>query len=912
MTGRSSPLSAQVTTGVVWVSVAAGAGRLLTLFWLALLARALVPEDFGLMTSALAILLLLETVTDLGLITALIRWPNRYRDAAQVTFVLHLAMSLLWLLLVWSMADPLGRFFRRTDVAPILMALAWALPLRALGATHDALCQKELRFGARLLPEILLPLVKGGLAFFLARRGFGAWSLVWGHLAGHAAWSASLWLLVPFRPSLRLPREVAWPMWRYGRGILAVNALAAVLHHADLLVVGRFLGATALGLYQLAYKIPEMTLLLLARVLSRVLFPAFSKVQQDPERLQRGYLLGLRSLGFIAIPLATALTWLAEPLVVVTFGPRWSPAAPLLRVLAVYFCIRALSTNAGDVLKAIGRSGLLAGLGALKASVLLPALALGVQRGPTGVAWGMAVTGIFSSLVNFMALSVANRLSLRRIGGALLPGIGGGTLVATSLAVVLNLLSGADSVTRLFVGGAVAAVLWCLLSVWLAPELWRTLRTSFGWVVRRRPSSDDSEDGLLRCGRFLFRHHDAVARQLLLASWLAPRRRRERVGKALLRAFGFLTRGRTGSQLTAVALGADRHAGLSTLAQTALEVSQRAELLAALAEPQRPGCWLLRQSVDGSERQQVVLALLGDDGAPRAVLKARPAGTSEASLASECEALLSLEEGSLTDQLGIPRCLVQRRFGDLDVVLLSVVPGASVYVEMQSSLRPRRIVGHHLSAAASWLARLHACTQDDASQPVGIEDFEEHWPRARHDLSDEWVERLAAALAKRPILRCRCHGDFWPGNLIVDRGTPAGAIDWGKSEPMTLPFDDLFLFPISYLVNASWQRSARLPVEVALSRALLGGGFRRHVSAYFRHYAEATSLELDTIEAAFRWWVAGGGLRALTPHFHSLKSVEELERQLSSATAPIFGPLEARRQTVLSLPGSIPAREGRL
>ena len=90
------------------------------------------------------------------------------------------------------------------------------------------------------------------MAVCLAQLGFGLWSLVWGHLAGVAAWTGLLWIAVPWRPNWRIPMRLFRPMLAYGRHIVAVNFLAAILHHVDLLIVGRMLGAAALGFYQMA------------------------------------------------------------------------------------------------------------------------------------------------------------------------------------------------------------------------------------------------------------------------------------------------------------------------------------------------------------------------------------------------------------------------------------------------------------------------------------------------------------------------------------------------------------------------------------------------------------------------------------------------------------------------------------
>ena len=188
-----------------------------------------------------------ETVGDLGTGMALVYWPDRRDDAAQVTFAINMIAGTFWCILTILLAPFIADFFNTPQGTNIVRALALAFPLKYLGNTHDALARKDLRFRARAVPELSLAILKAAIAIVLAWQGFGAWSLVWGHLGGLLCWTAFLWIMVPWRPSFALPRDLVAPMLRYGRGIIAVNIIASILHHVDLVIVGRFLGLTALG-----------------------------------------------------------------------------------------------------------------------------------------------------------------------------------------------------------------------------------------------------------------------------------------------------------------------------------------------------------------------------------------------------------------------------------------------------------------------------------------------------------------------------------------------------------------------------------------------------------------------------------------------------------------------------------------
>jgi len=215
-------------------------------------------------------------------------------------------------------------------------------------------------------------------------------------------------------------------MLRYGGGIVAVNGLAAVLHHIDLVIVGRMAGAAALGVYQLAYKIPEVLIALPIWVAGTVLFPAFAKLRQQggARDLKQAYLTAMRYGALVTCPAVAALVLFAVPLVTLAFGAKWLAAVPILRALAIYGLLRSLGSPAGDVIKAVGRPGLLAVLGVIKAAVLVPALLIAGKSGsPLAVAATLAALTAGTALLNQAVMARVADIPLRDVARELVPGI---------------------------------------------------------------------------------------------------------------------------------------------------------------------------------------------------------------------------------------------------------------------------------------------------------------------------------------------------------------------------------------------------------------------------------------------------------------------------------------------------------
>lgn len=475
MPPRQEPIGGRAARGVLWALAGTGGARLVSLVSMMVLARILAPEDFGLLAFALVVLAWAETVGDLGTGMALVRWPRRRDDAAQLTFLVNLGMGVAWFAALWLAAPSISQFLGQPEGTPVLRALAWAFPMKLAGATHEALARKDLRFRGLLLPELGMALFKASVAVVLALRGWEVWSLVAGHLGGVLVWSVACWAIVDWRPGLRLPRGLLGPMLRFGRGLVAVNLIAAVVHHIDYVIVGRMAGVAALGFYQLAARVPDMTIHLLLRTVSRVVFPAYAAWHAREDGLREPFLATLRYVSILTLPASCGLALMARPLVEVLFGAGWEPSVPILRAIAVYGALRSLGTHAGDVLKATGRSGLLAALALIKAAVVVPALVLAGPHGATAVAWSLAGATFLTLLLNLGIMVWILELAPARILAAMGPGAACTALMGAAVAAFVFWQEPRGAI-GLALGAGLGVVVYAGGLAWLAPDVYRLAR----------------------------------------------------------------------------------------------------------------------------------------------------------------------------------------------------------------------------------------------------------------------------------------------------------------------------------------------------------------------------------------------------------------------------------------------------
>ncbi len=438
-------------------------GRLLVLVSVAILARVLVPEDFGLVALALTFTALLETFRDFGLSQALIvSKEDELETKSNTVFFYGLGIALCGMIITIALSPLIARFFDEPEVMPLLLALSLNFPLRALGQTHNALSQKSMNFRARTAAELSDVTFRGIVGVTLALLGFGAWSLVWGQLVGALVFAIVLWRLIPWRPSFRGQRSHAKELFTFGGTLTGVDVLHGLTTSADSLIIGRVLGPTSLGFYSIGFRLPQLMVVNLSVTAAIVLFPAYTKV--EGERLRSAYLQSLRYTLVVAAPLAAGLIAMASPIILGLFGDQWGPSATVMQIICLYTLCLALEIPGGTIFKVTGRASILLKLAIPRTIALFGFIALFANQGINAVAWTLtAVTAVFAAIALLMAARII-RVRLLGMLGAVWPP----TFAAAGAGLVMyGLVQVIDSTWPSIIAGAVAGAIVYLVLLWL-------------------------------------------------------------------------------------------------------------------------------------------------------------------------------------------------------------------------------------------------------------------------------------------------------------------------------------------------------------------------------------------------------------------------------------------------------------
>lgn len=403
----------------VWNYLIFALSKSSTLLMTVVVARILTPAEFGVFALAVLVANLFDYVKDLGVAAALVQNRRDWSGLAPTGLTLSILFGLLASGLLAASADIAAHALGQPDLIGLIRILAIGLAISALSTIPLAWLRRSMNFSARLLPEFAGAVAKTGLTIGLAAAGFGVWSLAYGQLAAAVVMTVLYWRAARVRPSLGLDGPVCRELIRFGLPVTAVTLLAYAIYNVDYLAIGERLGATDLGLYTLAYRIPELLVLSLCVVVSEVLFSALSLRQADPEALTGHYLRVLTTVAAITVPAGIGLAVTAQPLVATLYGATYAESAPILSVLAIYTAVYSASFHAGDVFKAIGRPGVLTAINAAKLAVLVGPVWWAAGHSALMVAWTLLGVEVLHFFVRIAVLHRITATSWLSVLGAL-------------------------------------------------------------------------------------------------------------------------------------------------------------------------------------------------------------------------------------------------------------------------------------------------------------------------------------------------------------------------------------------------------------------------------------------------------------------------------------------------------------
>jgi PST family polysaccharide transporter len=460
---------------------------------LMVLARLLGPKDFGLVGMVTAFTGILNLFRDFGLSTASVQRANVTEEQVSTLFWINVLVGTILAVVALVLAPVVASFYHEPRLFSITSVLAMGFLFNAAGVQHSALLQRQMRFTALAVISTGSWIVSTGVAIVMARTGYGYWALVAMTVVLPLSTTLALWFTAAWLPGLPRRRAGIQSMMRFGGTITLNGLIMYVAYNLEKVLLGRYWGAEAIGIYGRAYQLANIPTDNLNGAVGEVAFSALSRVQHDPKRFRSYFLKGYALVTGMTLPITLTCALFANDLILVVLGPKWRETAVIFRLLAPTIMIFAMINPLSWVLFSLGMVGrslkTAFGLGPM----VITGYVLGLRYGPRGVAFAYSAALTLWLLPHIAWCVHGTMISFRDIIVAVSRPFFSG-IVAAVFAFAAQLLYGSflSPLPRLLVGTTVllGAYVFMLLYVMRQKEFYFQLIRGF----RKRTAVEEPID----------------------------------------------------------------------------------------------------------------------------------------------------------------------------------------------------------------------------------------------------------------------------------------------------------------------------------------------------------------------------------------------------------------------------------
>lgn len=348
-------LSEKVKKGTIWVILVTVVTRGVQLIAEVILARVLMPEDFGLIATALAILAFSEGTVATGFESAIIQKQERPEDYLNSAWTIELIRNVVLFVLIFSLAPLLGSFFNEVRVVAVLRVLSLTFIIQGFKNIGIVYFRKDLDFKKQFFIDSLPLIVYVAFVIPLALVIRSVWALVGAILMRRVSFLLLSYILHPHRPRLELRKTNVKGLFNFGKWIFLSSVIGIVREQGLIMFVSKYLGVILLGVYNRAMVFSSLIFRDIGEIIWKVGYPAFSKLQYDLEGFKKAFLKTLYILTFLITPLAGMIFALSEDFTFIVLTEKWSGIVPVLKVLSISSLLLVINTPSGISFQAMGK-----------------------------------------------------------------------------------------------------------------------------------------------------------------------------------------------------------------------------------------------------------------------------------------------------------------------------------------------------------------------------------------------------------------------------------------------------------------------------------------------------------------------------------------------------------------------------
>ena len=400
-------LKQQTITSIGWSTVGSLGKQSIQFVISVILARLLLPEDFGLLGMVVVFTGFATLFNDLGFGAALIQKKTLEEQHLSSVFWLNLGVGFFLTLLFMALAPLIASFYKEPQIVPLTRIVSIIFFVGAFGIVQKNLFSRKMQFKVLAAIDLLAVSIAGIIAIALAFAGYGVWSLI-AQLVSFTILSVLLlWLRSNWHPRFIIKRRALKELWPFSSNLLGAQLLNYGVRNVDYLLIGRYVGSAGLGIYTRAYTTMLLPINQVTAVVGRVMFPALSRIQDDISKVKQVYLHANRMIALVTIPLMLGLLVVARPFVLTLYGPKWAAVIPVLQILCLVGIKQPLGTTVGWIYQSQGRTDLMFRWSILSFVVTIISFFIGIRWGIIGVATAYAIGNY---LIWYPAIAIPGKL----------------------------------------------------------------------------------------------------------------------------------------------------------------------------------------------------------------------------------------------------------------------------------------------------------------------------------------------------------------------------------------------------------------------------------------------------------------------------------------------------------------------
>ena len=398
----SKDLTSKAVRGGAVIMAAEICSSVLRIASIAVLARLLIPEDFGLIAMVTALTVFAERFKDVGLGDATVQARNINHEQASSLFWINFSICIGIALILACLSKAVAWFYKDPRLTAITIVIASTFLFSGLVIQHQALLRRRFCFGKLALIQVSSIFLSLFVAIILAYSGFGYWALVAREFSRAVFVVIGTWLTCPWIPGLPKRRTGIAPLLTFGKNVTGFNLAYFFSRSFDKILLGRLHGPYWVGLYTNAFQLISLPINQIKYPVNVVALPAFSALQSEPPAFCSYFQKTVHLLTFVCMPVVVFLAVFADVIIDLILGPQWAKAVPIFQILAVGAFIEPILHPVGPAMVALGRTGEYFRLGLLESVLLLVCFSFGSIWGVMGLVAGYTISVYFSLIARFV------------------------------------------------------------------------------------------------------------------------------------------------------------------------------------------------------------------------------------------------------------------------------------------------------------------------------------------------------------------------------------------------------------------------------------------------------------------------------------------------------------------------------